>query len=96
MARPGDEVDVVGIFTNNFDMALNQSNGFPVFSTVIEANNVSLLKDGIGGTMLSHDDEHTVLITIVWKYRFDNWQLILSLSNAFSNQSLLLFSDMLM
>lgn len=35
--KPGDEVDITGIFKNNFSISLNIKNGFPVFSTVIEA-----------------------------------------------------------
>jgi DNA replication licensing factor MCM2 len=27
IARPGEEIDVTGIFTNNFDAALNIKNG---------------------------------------------------------------------
>ena len=37
---PGEEVEVTGIYTHQFDMSLNTQNGFPVFSTVIEANYV--------------------------------------------------------
>lgn len=37
-ARPGEEVEVTGIYTNSFDMALNTGAGFPIFSTVVEAN----------------------------------------------------------
>lgn len=40
--RPGDEVDVVGIYQNNFSLSLNIKNGFPVFSTVIDG--ISLKK----------------------------------------------------
>ncbi|CAD7698068.1 unnamed protein product [Ostreobium quekettii] len=39
-ARPGDEVTVVGIYTHIYDSFLNSKNGFPVFSTKIEANSV--------------------------------------------------------
>ena len=41
-ARPGDEVDLTGRYTSNYDTVLNATNGFPVFSTVIEANNMTL------------------------------------------------------
>eukprot|EP00747_Dinoflagellata_sp_TGD_P157651 gnl/TRDRNA2_/TRDRNA2_177755_c3_seq2.p1 gnl/TRDRNA2_/TRDRNA2_177755_c3~~gnl/TRDRNA2_/TRDRNA2_177755_c3_seq2.p1 ORF type:complete len:753 (-),score=-12.39 gnl/TRDRNA2_/TRDRNA2_177755_c3_seq2:528-2786(-) len=37
-ARPGEEVDVTGIFLNCHDSYLNLKNGFPIFNTVIEAN----------------------------------------------------------
>jgi DNA replication licensing factor MCM2 len=36
--RPGDEIDVTGIFLNCPDFHLNLKNGFPIFNTVIEAN----------------------------------------------------------
>jgi len=39
-ARPGDEVEITGIFVNRFDYFSNVKHGFPVFTTVIEANNI--------------------------------------------------------
>ena len=36
--RPGEEIEVTGIYRNTFDAWLNTKNGFPVFATVIEAN----------------------------------------------------------
>ncbi|XP_018331325.1 DNA replication licensing factor Mcm2 isoform X2 [Agrilus planipennis] len=42
--KPGDEVDVTGVYTNNYDGSLNTENGFPVFSTVIFANHL-VVKD---------------------------------------------------
>lgn len=36
--KPGDEVDVTGTYTNNYDGSLNTDQGFPVFATVILAN----------------------------------------------------------
>lgn len=42
--KPGDEVDVTAIYTNNYDGSLNTSNGFPVFATVLLANHV-IVKD---------------------------------------------------
>lgn len=42
--KPGDEVEVTGIYTNNYDGSLNTDNGFPVFATVIIANHI-LVKD---------------------------------------------------
>ncbi|KAJ9465720.1 DNA replication licensing factor MCM2 [Diplonema papillatum] len=40
IARPGDEIQVTGIYRNNFDPLLNHRQGFPVFTTVLEANAV--------------------------------------------------------
>lgn len=39
-ARPGEEIEVTGTYTNNYDMLNTKHNGFPVFSTMIEANAV--------------------------------------------------------
>ncbi|GJZ49728.1 DNA replication licensing factor MCM2, partial [Tanacetum coccineum] len=33
-AYRGEEIEVIGIYTNNFDLSLNTKNGFPVFTTV--------------------------------------------------------------
>ncbi|CAH0384017.1 unnamed protein product [Bemisia tabaci] len=42
--KPGDEVDITGIYTDNYDGALNTDNGFPVFATVILVNHL-IVKD---------------------------------------------------
>lgn len=38
--KPGDEVDITGVYKNNFSLSLNIKNGFPVFSTMIDATSV--------------------------------------------------------
>jgi DNA replication licensing factor MCM2 len=43
--RPGDEVDVTGIYTSTFDMSTNIKHGFPVFSTYIETNHIKKLNE---------------------------------------------------
>lgn len=43
--RPGDEVEIVGIFDNKYDCALNVKQGFPVFSTMIEVIHIGKLHD---------------------------------------------------
>lgn len=55
-ARPGDEVEVTGIYRNSFDAALNAKNGFPVFSTVLEANYISKKDDVFAPVHLTEDD----------------------------------------
>lgn len=40
LARPGDEVEVTGIYINRFDYFANIKHGFPVFQTIVQANNV--------------------------------------------------------
>lgn len=37
-ARPGDEVEITGIYINRFDFFSNLKHGFPVFTTLIESN----------------------------------------------------------
>ena len=34
--RPGELVDVTGIYANSYDISLNARHGFPVFATVLE------------------------------------------------------------
>lgn len=40
VSKPGEEIEVTGIYKNNYDGNLNAKNGFPVFATIIEANAV--------------------------------------------------------
>jgi DNA replication licensing factor MCM2 len=39
--RPGDEIELTGIYSNTYDGSLNVANGFPVFATVITANHIA-------------------------------------------------------
>lgn len=51
IARPGDEVEITGIYTSKFDYNMNVQHGFPIFNTHIEANYIKRL----------HDLEHNTL-----------------------------------
>lgn len=44
-ARPGDEVEITGIYTNKYDYTANVKHGFPVFHTIVEANNLKRYGD---------------------------------------------------
>ena len=44
-ARPGDEVEVTGIYTNRYDQIANAKHGFPVFTTMVEVNNLKRFGD---------------------------------------------------
>ena len=44
-ARPGDEVEITGVYINRFDYFSNVKHGFPVFTTIIEANYVRRFGD---------------------------------------------------
>lgn len=56
-ARPGEEIEVTGTYTNNFDMSLNTKNGFPVFATVVEANYVTKKQDLFSAYKLTDEDK---------------------------------------
>jgi DNA replication licensing factor MCM2 len=60
VARPGEEVEVTGVYKNNYDAPLNMASGFPVFSTAIEANFVAKLEDTLEGFRLSQQDENVI------------------------------------
>ncbi|CAN1159255.1 DNA replication licensing factor MCM2 [Linum perenne] len=59
-ARPGEEIEVTGVYTNNFDLSLNTKNGFPVFATVIEANYVTKKHDLFSSYKLTQDDKEEI------------------------------------
>lgn len=42
--KPGDEIDITGIYTTTYDSLLNTEYGFPIFATCILANHV-IVKD---------------------------------------------------
>jgi DNA replication licensing factor MCM2 len=48
---------VTGIYRNNFDASLNSKNGFPVFSTIIEANHINKKEDLFAAFRLTEEDE---------------------------------------
>lgn len=59
-AKPGDEVQITGVYRNNFDASLNTKNGFPVFQTILEANFVSKKEDLYAAFRLTEEDEKTI------------------------------------
>jgi DNA replication licensing factor MCM2 len=61
LARPGEEIEVTGAYLNQFyDRALNNRNGFPVFSTVIRANYVQKREELFSNKMLTEDDKRAL------------------------------------
>ncbi|KAF1984439.1 MCM2/3/5 family protein [Aulographum hederae CBS 113979] len=59
-AKPGEEVEITGIYKNNYDAQLNNKNGFPVFSTILEANYVVKSHDQLAGFRLTEEDEREI------------------------------------
>ena len=53
---PGEEVEITGIYTHQFDMSLNTQQGFPVFSTVIEANYVQKRESVLHNDDITEED----------------------------------------
>ena len=53
--KPGDEIELTGVYTNNYDGSLNTTQGFPVFATVLLANHIA--KKDAGQTARSMTDE---------------------------------------
>ena len=60
-ARPGDEIDVTGVYCNTADQSLNFRHGFPIFKTIIEANYVEKRHDMLSSHVLTADDKKAIL-----------------------------------
>jgi DNA replication licensing factor MCM2 len=54
-ARPGEEVEVTGVFLHGYESSLNAQSGFPVFATFIEANHVKSRADNFSLGSLTDD-----------------------------------------
>jgi DNA replication licensing factor MCM2 len=59
IARPGEEIEVTGIYEHSQIGVSKDKNGFPVFSTVIQANNIQK-KSGASNTDLSDEDKRMI------------------------------------
>ncbi|KAK9449219.1 MCM2/3/5 family-domain-containing protein [Limtongia smithiae] len=59
-AKPGEEVEVTGIYKNSYDGQLNARNGFPVFTTVLEANLVKRRDERSNGKTWTEEDEQAI------------------------------------
>jgi len=60
VAKPGEEVEITGIYRNSYDAQLNHKNGFPVFATILEANYVVKAHDQLAGFRLTEEDEREI------------------------------------
>uniref|UniRef100_A0A5S6R3H7 DNA replication licensing factor MCM2 n=1 Tax=Trichuris muris TaxID=70415 RepID=A0A5S6R3H7_TRIMR len=59
--KPGDEIELTGIYTHNYDGSLNAKHGFPVFATVIIANYISKREDKVAMSSLTDDDVDEIM-----------------------------------
>ncbi|XP_058061905.1 DNA replication licensing factor Mcm2 [Anopheles bellator] len=58
--KPGDEIEVTGIYTNNYDGSLNTEQGFPVFATVLIANHLVVKNSKHVVASLTDEDISTI------------------------------------
>ncbi|XP_074644668.1 DNA replication licensing factor mcm2-like isoform X2 [Tubulanus polymorphus] len=61
MCKPGDEIELTGIYHNNYDGSLNTTNGFPVFATVIQANYITKKDDKMAVAALTDEDVKAIV-----------------------------------
>ena len=59
--RPGEAIEVTGVYKNVFDVNLNATHGFPLFNTVIEANHLGKREDAFAAFKLSQEDKQAIL-----------------------------------
>lgn len=57
--KPGDEVEVTGIYVHKFDYMMNIKHGFPIFSVHLEANAVRR-QDEIFNANLPDEDKQLI------------------------------------
>ncbi len=55
-ARPGEAVEVTGVYRHAYNASLNSTTGFPVFSTLIEVNYVNKKEDLFSSFQITEDD----------------------------------------
>uniref|UniRef100_A0A674J2L3 DNA replication licensing factor MCM2 n=2 Tax=Terrapene triunguis TaxID=2587831 RepID=A0A674J2L3_9SAUR len=59
--KPGDEIELTGIYHNNYDGSLNTANGFPVFATVIMANHIAKKDNKVAVGELTDEDMKVII-----------------------------------
>jgi len=59
-ARPGEEVEVTGVYQNTYDASVQYANGFPVFTTQLMANHISKKDDDYGSDRITEEEEQQI------------------------------------
>ncbi|KAL3908646.1 MAG: hypothetical protein SGARI_002968, partial [Bacillariaceae sp.] len=59
--RPGEEIEVTGIFQQQQDFSLTMKSGFPVFSTNLLANHISKREDASSASNMTEGDIRKIL-----------------------------------
>jgi len=58
--KPGDEVMITGVYSNQYDSSLNTKQGFPVFTTVILANHILRRDEKSEADKLTDEDKKII------------------------------------
>lgn len=61
IARPGEEIEVTGVFEHTYDAGLTLKSGFPVFSTYLTANHIQKREDASSTSNLSENDVREII-----------------------------------
>jgi DNA replication licensing factor MCM2 len=61
VARPGEEIEVTGVYEQKYDSGLTLKSGFPVFSTFLSANHVRKREDASAASNLLESDVRAIL-----------------------------------
>ncbi|KAK2724323.1 hypothetical protein QYM36_000988 [Artemia franciscana] len=61
VCKPGDEIELTGVYTNSYDGSLNTSQGFPVFATVLIANHIAKKDASAAAKQMTDDDVKTIV-----------------------------------
>ena len=61
IARPGEEIEVTGVFEQKYDSSLTLKSGFPVFATFLSANHVRKREDASSASNLIESDVRAIL-----------------------------------
>lgn len=56
LVKPGEIVEITGVYRHSFDIGMNSKQGFPVFKTLIEANYIHKVSDQSAAFSLSQID----------------------------------------
>jgi len=59
--KPGDEIELTGVYTNNYESSLNTKHGFPVFATVIQANHILVKDESNAAKALTDEDVRAIM-----------------------------------
>uniref|UniRef100_A0A7S2EDJ0 DNA replication licensing factor MCM2 n=1 Tax=Ditylum brightwellii TaxID=49249 RepID=A0A7S2EDJ0_9STRA len=60
-ARPGEEVEITGVYSHSYDYHMTQRSGFPVFATFISSNHVRKKEDASSAANLTEADRAQIL-----------------------------------